>query len=436
MGRAAIAHFTTPTSSGTFDITNTDLDGMTPKAALFFVGRAYGSSGGSSGEASMGIGACDAVAQWVCCQISENGVSSTDDNRDWNTSNCLRIINHSGGSIDGTAAFDSFITNGVRLDCTNAFGQAYNGFALLIAGDDVQVDVGSDSLPAASSTTSITAPGFEPDWGIFACAGTGSGDTIPGPWFTYSQGMAENTGAGVNQYVMGVSEADNDAAGNPGGRYNNDRLVGSIGAGGTSWLHHSVMDSWDANGFTLSGNSNPGNDEFGWLVVKGGFDFSVDQWQLPTSTGNQSFPDPGFTPDVRFSFYSSMDSIDTGEGADSGSMGIIVTSTSEQGNVGFEIEDASDPTDCETRWSRAAAGGTYDYDVHTHSHGTLLHADHVDMDTWNLTHANKAGYAIMLSLKNITDTPIHERGHLTPALRGLGGFGKSPLFKSMQGFNS
>lgn len=437
MGVAAIAHFDLPGSTGTFDITSTDLGGLIPKLAVFIVARVSSATGAAGGNATWGMGATDGTRQWAGAVVSQSGATETNVKRLWSKTDTIITLTGSGGT-DGLAAYSSFITNGVRLNCTNAWAFGH-GVALLIAGDDVSVYCGTGVCPNSGSSTNVTAPGFEPDWGIFGCLGTAA--TTAEDFFHWAFGMAENTGAGVNQHCIAMGE-DNAvlAGGEPRGRVTSSRVTGQTTTGASTWAHSQDITSWDSTGFTIHGNDgNPSGDEYGYVVVKGGFEFSVDIAQLPTTTGNQSLVDPGFTPDVRWMYFSSMDALDTSESVDAGGVGSLAMSASEQGSFDIEIENGADPTNTSTRHNNSGAGGTYDIDVSNSAGTTTIEADYVDMDTLNFTTAGDNGYYITLSLLGLSQTPIIEQGQLTPdVLRGpgAGGFEKPPLLKTMQGFNS
>lgn len=438
MGRAAIAWFTCPTSTGTFDITSSDLGGLTAKAAIVFVVNSNNYTGSLDNHTALSFGATDGTRQWSTSAQSENNQGATDNDRQWQTDQVITML-LTNGNIDGEAAFSSFITNGVRLNCGNAFGSAWAGWALLIAGDDVNVYAGNADLPDNGVSDSITDPGFEPDWGMFSS--TGQNVETSETTYKMSIGMAVNDDPGATQYCWAISEQHNRTAGGaPRGRFYNNMCVGEANSSSPDPVTTSDITSWDANGFTIRGNvGNPATgDKFGYIVVGGGFDFSLDLWQVATTAGNQSFPSVSFTPATRFHVFSAIDTINTNEQGDSGTHGIFVTSDSEQGNANAEIESGSDPTDCDCRANRAAAGGTYDYYFGRHGTTYFVQANHVDIDTWNIVNESDIdGYVFTLTLGNITGTPIHARGHLMPnVLRGAGGFDKSPMLTTMQGFNS
>ena len=150
-------------ATGTQDFTTTDLGGLTPVGALFIITKAT-ADGTPADHAIVGIGAATGSSErWACSVTSEHGVSATDTNRRAMTDECVCLISEGTGTVDGEADFDSFITNGVRINWGNAPASAYLVTVLLLAGTDTSAYAGVFTGHASTNgVTDVTDPGFQP----------------------------------------------------------------------------------------------------------------------------------------------------------------------------------------------------------------------------------------------------------------------------------
>ena len=159
---------TVDTAPYTQDITTADLGDLTPKAALLIATYAT-SDGSAADDAVLSFGACDAANEWAYGWTSEHGQGTTDTDLVPVTNACVAIRLPGDQADDGVAEFSSFITNGVRINWTNAPAAAYLLTVVFFAGTDLSVDVDTVGLGnTVDLETDITAPGFEPD--VVICA--------------------------------------------------------------------------------------------------------------------------------------------------------------------------------------------------------------------------------------------------------------------------
>ena len=157
----AIVDSALDTSTGDIDFTKSGFG--TPKAALFFA--TYATANGTAvADAGLMIAAASGTSNQSAHFVSdEDGQNPTDTHRD----NDAAVANHTtpGSSAqDGLADFVSFITDGVRINVSNAFASAYKMKVILFGGDDLSAHVGQVDLEdTGNNTINVTAPGFDAD---------------------------------------------------------------------------------------------------------------------------------------------------------------------------------------------------------------------------------------------------------------------------------
>jgi hypothetical protein len=113
------------------------MGGLTPKAAIFILGSGI-TDGTAADEARFAIGFCTGATNegYIGWQEQHNvGTSVTDTTQ----SNVLSIgiLDPGAGTTAGDADFDSFITNGVRINWQDAPDAAYLMTVILFGGTDL-----------------------------------------------------------------------------------------------------------------------------------------------------------------------------------------------------------------------------------------------------------------------------------------------------------
>lgn len=151
-----------PIVTGNQDITTTDLDGLTPKGALFIYARA-GSNGTVVADSGSSFGAADASGnQWAFGSVCEDDVATSFvDARAWSSAKSDKCITAVEGiATHSEAAFVTFITEGVRINWTTVdAADAWLLTVVFFAGDDWECKVGN--WVAGTPPTNV-ALGWEP----------------------------------------------------------------------------------------------------------------------------------------------------------------------------------------------------------------------------------------------------------------------------------
>ena len=123
------------TSTGTQDFTVAGFG--TPKGAIFLV--SYGTANGTAvNHAMLSVGFTDGTRQRAIGIRVENAVVGGSDTGNIESSTaCILTALNSADTTDGVATFDSWITDGVRVNWTDAPPSAYLVTCILFGGSGV-----------------------------------------------------------------------------------------------------------------------------------------------------------------------------------------------------------------------------------------------------------------------------------------------------------
>lgn len=337
-----VARAAANTSTGTQDFTTTDLGGLTPKAALFIATRAVTNNTAAAGGALCIGAATSATQRWALWSMSLDNVANTDESRTGMLDKCIAIP-LATGLIDGEADLDSFITNGVRINWTNAPATGILIEVVLFAGDEVNAHADT-YVPGTSvdGVVDVTAPNFPPDVLFLASQGGALGDTV-GPPHILSFGFAVNDGSNTQRSIL-QTEAQAAAAGAPKARvstlYGAAELTG--GAGTLNWA--SEIGSFDSVGFSSTLRlASAGTDKVAYLAVEiGSYQAWVGTHDTPTGTGNQASTAPTFQPEFLMFGMTQAASVDAAiTGADAGPFGITAITSTAQFSSAIALEDGA-----------------------------------------------------------------------------------------------
>ena len=149
-----------PTSAGTQTFTKAGFG--TPVAAIFYCTNGV-VNGTNIDHAFIGAGFTDGIS----ADDRNTSVGSTDASASSNThrqmgrGHCISILNTSNpATIDGEADWDAWITDGVRIDWTNAPGTAVLVNCILIGGSDVVANVIEKNLGSTVGVETSIAHGL------------------------------------------------------------------------------------------------------------------------------------------------------------------------------------------------------------------------------------------------------------------------------------
>src|SRR3990172_4344641 len=221
-----------------------------------------------------------------------------------------------GGDLQYAGRWNSWITDGVRIDVTNVAAGSKSVVAAFFKGFD-NVYVGeANASSTQDGTVGITAPGFTPD--IFIVL--------------WSDSVVNNTTSVGNHFSLGFAVRNGSqvcashfyeeaVTSNVKSFVASNRVAKKLLAASTS--SGLEVTSWDANGVTVTTRDSAGgglSQDFIYIALK--LPAGEQAWcgtiNTPTATGSTDFTAPGFQPTFGMivpSYNSALDTVDTGTGA-------------------------------------------------------------------------------------------------------------------------
>lgn len=312
-----------PVGAGNQTITTANLDGLTPKAALFIAVGAT-ADGAAHDDLNISYGAAtSAGAQWAMCTFSEHGLDTTDSRRRGAIDACVMFIDDAG-NVDGEANFLNFIANGCVIDWVNAPASAWLLTVVFFAGDDLNAEAVTFPLGNQDVEVNVNTVGFEPDLLLLGSIARLLND-VSGKHVHFSVGAAANK-PGSPQYCYELRSTDDVDFSKVQARISDDYGVMQVNnVAGMDW--GCEIGGWDANGFSAWARGGNSGDDIGCLALAfdGEVDFAVGSITSPVANGNQAIAAPGFEPQFVMAGLTYMAAFDTGyEDASAGAIGLSV----------------------------------------------------------------------------------------------------------------
>lgn len=188
---AGVAYATAGTGAGTYDLTDSDLDGNTPEAVLTFLTQAT-SAGSALDHWKIGIGAATAAAQWAMTSRNRDNQAAAVVATQGATDMTTMLRSESGAAVTHESSYNSFIANGVRLSKAGAMTDDAGVIAALFGGSDCEVSVGTFTSNSAIGGTTTVTIGFEYDL-LFVFAHSGTFDDTNKADLNVSMGVSTST---------------------------------------------------------------------------------------------------------------------------------------------------------------------------------------------------------------------------------------------------
>jgi hypothetical protein len=300
------------TSTGTQDITISGFG--TPKAAMFICTLATADGTPVSGYMISYGAATGASNEWCVMFQDEDGQATTDRRGATESDRVIRMNNTADSTIDGDAEFNSWITDGVRIDWQTAPSAAWLLTVILFTGSDLSAHANyADLGDSLNNAVNITDPGFEPALVLSACFCQHGADSSTPATLRASFGLIHNDGGGsITQRCIGLYGSQGSGTSGADGRITATYGIMEIDS-------DSLLDwggefgSFDSSGFTVTTRIAGGNNTAMFYLALGLGTFSgwVGTVDTPTSTGNDSQSGPNFLPQFVFSIMSMMEAVDT-----------------------------------------------------------------------------------------------------------------------------
>lgn len=287
----AVVEILPGTSTGTLDITTSDLGGRTPKAAIVVGSRhPIANDPNSTVQGTGSIGFAAGSVQNYAMALSLDAQASTDVVRQQNTDALYRMQIPSG--LEGYFTFSSFITNGIRINRNDAMPFAVRCYAILFAGDDISAKTGTINLGTGTSPITVSGLGFEPD--VVFTAGSHQADGAAQAFFGLMFGIGVNDGSNTQKCVSWAG-GDGVAAGDPSQIIRSNRIAAQQNVGGATEAYNVTIGNYQNGSFDVTPSVSAGGDYVHYLALDlGGAGFSLFDINTPTSTGDQTYNTPGF----------------------------------------------------------------------------------------------------------------------------------------------
>lgn len=330
--KVAVTRVACNTGTGNQDITISGFG--TPKAAIFIVTKAdLGDEGPTSlgVGASMGFGATDGTRQFGASVLSYDSSSSTNCKRMGSSSACIYLTDTS--SVDAIAAFSTWVTDGVRINWSNAPADDWLLTVILLGGADLNAYVNNFNTNSSTSVQTVNTLSFTPT--VLIANTTGALlNAARTNGYNFSLGFITSS----SQRSQCTAEANGVSDGAPFSRVKTDAGIFTLNSSGN------IENEIDFSNFTSTGFdyqcSAAVSAQVGYIAL-GGLTAAIGTYNPPTSATSDTL-NPGFTPQFAMIGMNACATMDTTESdGDAGSVGVAaITATAQFVNVNA-IEDLS-----------------------------------------------------------------------------------------------
>jgi hypothetical protein len=389
--RAALVNAASPGTTGTQDFTHPELGDLPGGGGQGFVIAFCSTSATDETEQSgfsvsrgFSDGTNDRCAQWNARTAS---VGSQTRSR---CSDDLIMVMSSTGSVLGRASFDSWISNGARIDWTNATSAAHV-FLLIVTGTDMETFVGDETGNATEdSSVTITGLADEPDDVFFLSSNDIPFDDTTQTTGCGSFGVAHN-GASVEQAAIAHGATHGVTPEEPLTWMSEQRVAKILRSNSASDSEAELeVTAFTSDGFTVTTRNDSEAIEFAYLAVTWGdsdVETALELRAIPTSTGEETLSSPGFKPQLALFCGSAittptgLDDVRTGANAGNNSLGAYTrsrTGDEAAGMAGGTVRNNSNPTSTNSYHSTSRP---FVLRNHTGSGSDSIAADAVSMES-------------------------------------------------------
>jgi hypothetical protein len=268
--------------TGTQDFTHGE--SWTPKVAIFQWNRANTSTDTFQEHCSYGKGFTDGTNERCVAIASEDNQARSDTARIQRNDAVICALSPTGTvtSVDAVASFSSWLSNGIRINWTDAPSAQFYVSVLLLGGNDItNTEVGTIMTTSTTGDKSITSLSWQPDYGMFLCGGSITENTGVVSAFI-SEGHATSSSA---QHVTSTYALDNPATMSTKQYFSNGKVA--IYHTDTAVDGYATFSSFNSNGFTINvGDAFGSSVPIYYLLIKGG-QFKVGHFTIPTGSPQQ-----------------------------------------------------------------------------------------------------------------------------------------------------
>lgn len=268
------------------------------------------------------LGAVDGTNEWAMSSWSNHSDSTINAANRSATDVCAMIWENptfNGAGIMAEAAFDSFITDGVRINWTTAPPSAWLVKVTLIGGADISASVGTQTLATENNVVTVS-PGFETH-ALFTALDSDAFNDTGNAHNNLGIGFGSYDGTTIRQGFAIIGDRNDQTTTESGGIARNDAVTGRANHAvelGYASLENITSTSFDLRslGGDLSGFAT------GYLALSLADEAEV--WagvvDSPTATGDHTFSSPGFQPSVCLMVPTMLDALTTHQADGRGSV--------------------------------------------------------------------------------------------------------------------
>ena len=299
------------------------------------------------------VGGGDGTNEWLAYGSSEDAIATTNTNRKAMEDHSI-FMGTPGGSRDGWATFNAFVTDGIELNVDNTFDGDYQLTVILLGGDDLSVDAGVWNPNATQNLTTTVTTGFETN-ALFVFSVGRNSDTGSAPLdiLELSKGLLSYDGTTIRQAFSVINEADNAAAGEPSAQASASRVQGAITSESLDYTTEITSVTSTTFVATTRDGGADASDDICYLALN--LPSDMEAWvgvvDSATSTGSEAYTPTGLSVKGQFllqiqTLIDTLDSLKTDSQA--GGVGIGVSTASASFSHSINIEDAAATTNTQS----------------------------------------------------------------------------------------
>ncbi len=344
------------TSTGTQDFTVAGIG--TPKAAKIIVLSATSTSGTSADHRIISCGVTDGTFQGGVCGTDEDNLATTNSLKAAFDDALVRVPLADGTGFDAVATFDSWITDGIRINWTNAPAAALIVHVILWAGDDIVAKAGTAIPPSFGSPATNVNVGFSLHH-LICLSGLSDVNETLSVDFHFQISHTINVSGVPTTFATYVTQRDGFAASEPALVQDTDLCQG-VRARSIPFTYFGSTEldpttPFDSTGFNIiTGDATGTGPRFIYLALQyGSKNFTLVEETAPTSTGVKNFTGYGFRPGFALAMVTTSSSA-WGENvglddSQAGCVGLAHWSSLEQWCATILSEDAAATTNTNSR---------------------------------------------------------------------------------------
>ena len=367
-----IVRATLRTTTGTQDFT---IPGFgTPIGALFVIGMGL-QDAVAADNLTISFGMTDGTNHGCVSIFSDHSAITANTTRRCASDEIFMVMDDGAGTVDAEANFDSFITDGVRINVTVVGSPTARLLTVyLVSGvGGVTCVVGNDLFAADDATVTIT-PGLETDALIMVSASQPFDDAADDT-AVFRTGVAGVSGGVLTQNVLAFRSTDGAANADPGARIQTNKMyVADRTPNQSATLGNITSTSFDLT----SGSVDISAQRFLWMALNLGKDGNAYSgvFDTPTVTGEKTWNGVGFKPGFGLGFMSMVPTVDADHlDAGGGCHGIFGFNEDEAFCNSLAEQDAAATT------NNQALSDDKAVNLDKHGGGDALEADFVEFST-------------------------------------------------------